>query len=133
MPQFYLATDSNGYRHLLTVGTEATKMDPDAKSIEIGSDKTSIQTAMQELLTEADNARLAALVEVNTSDIPEASEEFFQKAKLVEPTKSDRRDVFEATDIEDFILNRALPTQVANIMQCLGTRFGEFISEKAGE
>lgn len=32
---------------------------------------------------------------------------------------------WEATDIEDFILNRASVAQVANIFSCLGTRFKE--------
>lgn len=57
MPQFYLATDKDGYRHLLTVATEATKMDPNMKPLEIGSDKSSIQTAIQELLREADTLK----------------------------------------------------------------------------
>lgn len=71
MPQFYLATDQEGYRHLLTVATEASKLDPNMKPLEIGSDKTSIQKAVQELLTQADTARMQAAqqvtIEVDTS------------------------------------------------------------------
>jgi hypothetical protein len=81
MPQFYLATDQDGMRHLLTVATEASKMDPNMVSLEIGSDKTSIQNALQELLTEADKAKKAA----SLAEIPEETEEFFEKAELKQP------------------------------------------------
>jgi hypothetical protein len=35
---------------------------------------------------------------------------------------------WEASDIEDFILNRASVAQVSNIFECLGTRFKEHVN-----
>lgn len=39
--------------------------------------------------------------------------------------KPDYTRDFTATEIEDFILNRASVAQVGNIFECLGTRFAE--------
>jgi hypothetical protein len=39
---------------------------------------------------------------------------------------------WDATDIEDFILNRATVNQAANILACLGTRFKELAQGVSG-
>lgn len=71
---------------------------------------------------------------IDTSDIAEADEAFFEKAELVEPTSrreeasfgsSQLGGSYEATDIEEFILDRASVRQVENIFMCLGARFKE--------
>lgn len=54
--KFYLARDAEGFRRLLTVQTEAKAMDKSFAELEIGTDKPSLQAALQELLTEADMA-----------------------------------------------------------------------------
>jgi hypothetical protein len=45
--------------------------------------------------------------------------------KPVEPQRKVASSSFEATEIEDFILNRASTAQVENIFARLGTRFAE--------
>ena len=40
------------------------------------------------------------------------------------------RSSYEATDIEDFILNRASIDQVGNILSRIGTRFAELIKDR---
>jgi hypothetical protein len=44
--------------------------------------------------------------------------------------KPDANSVIEASQIEQFILERATVAQVCNIMECLGSRFGELVKEK---
>lgn len=66
---FYLATDQEGYRHLLTRKDEAAKLDPDYKSLDIEPNKEAMQIALQELLTEADEARRNSSV-TDVSDLP---------------------------------------------------------------
>lgn len=72
-----------------------------------------------------DAARLAAGAE------PEAALPTPQPVEAPAPSPAvDQQAVWTATDIEDFILNRATVNQASNIMSCLGTRFAELIKEK---
>jgi hypothetical protein len=47
-----------------------------------------------------------------------------------EPPRQQLQDSYTASDIEDFILNRANVAQASNIMACLGSRFAELVKEK---
>ena len=79
------------------------------------------------------NARAPESLVESVEDIPEADEAFFEKATLREPEKPSvalMRSSYEATDIEDFILNRASIDQVGNILSRIGTRFAELIKDK---
>lgn len=50
-------------------------------------------------------------------------------AAPAEPPRQLQQDSYTATDIEDFILNRASVAQASNIMACLGSRFAELVKE----
>lgn len=128
---FYTPKNSEGRVILCTSQIDSDKIQKNAEKIDIPTDKAGLKITLQESLDrifELEQKQLNS--EPDTSDIPEATEEFFQKAKLVEPnTKREElvNRAYEATEIEHFILNVASPAHVANIFQCLGVRFAELL------
>jgi hypothetical protein len=141
---FYIATDKDGRKHVLTVHGEALKIDKHCVEIDQPNDKASLKKLIQEsfdhihLLEQKISSLLDQQIEdIDTSDIPEEGEEFFEKATLRQPAPAPAAPAaavatqtsWTATQIEDFILNEASINQVANIHSCLGTRFAELIKE----
>jgi DNA phosphorothioation-dependent restriction protein DptG len=135
---FYIAVDaSNSDRKVLcSTQAEAKAIDKHFEQIDIPTDKQGLKETYQEALDTIwtmshDKAQLREKLEAepDTSDIPEAPEEFFQKAEVKLPAKKDSKieAIWTATDIEDFIFNRASVNQVANILGAIGVRFGELI------
>lgn len=64
---------------------------------------------------------------VETDPLRQAEQRAVDEAKA---TTVLRAQAYTATDIEDFILNRATVDQTANILSCLGTRFKELVNGK---
>lgn len=137
---FYIATDTNGKKHALTVEAEARKIDKNYVTIDQPNDKASLKALIQEsfdTIHALDNQIAALKKELALADIPEEDEEFFEKATLRQPAPAPAapaaavasKTSWTATEIEDFILNQADVNQCANIHSCLGTRFGELVKQ----
>lgn len=76
---FYLARDEQGYRHLLTREVDAKKMDKEYTQLDIATDKPTLQAALQELLTEADEAQMnSGVTEVEVTKVVEKSVDLTQ-------------------------------------------------------
>jgi hypothetical protein len=129
---FYIATDQDGKKHVLTVATEAKAIDKDFLEIDQPNDKA----ALKHLLQESFDAvyRLQGIInslkhDAAINDTPAPSAEPTPVAALPEPPQQvpavPVQSSWTATQIEDFILNDATVAQVENIYSCLGNRFAE--------
>lgn len=130
---FYLAADQEGYRHLLTRKDEAAKMDPDFKTLDIEPNKEAMQTALQELLTAADEAlRALAQASITVETKPAAPTPTIPMAPTekdaVYPEKKKKTD-----EIIDWILDEASVHHVEQILSALGCRIGEIAAKDQGK
>jgi hypothetical protein len=123
---FYIATDSHGKKHALTVETEAKKIDKAYTTIDQPNDKASLKALIQEsfdhihLLEQKISSLLDQQIEdIDTSDIPEAGEEFFEKATLRSPPAppapaAPEPGVAELPEVDESMLDvRTLEAQVS--------------------
>lgn len=62
---------------------------------------------------------------VELDEIEQAEMRAVAEARVATTVSERAQRAWEATDIEDFILNRATTAQAGNIFACLGTRFKE--------
>ncbi len=141
---FYTPKNDEGRTILCTTQADSDKIQKGASKIDVPVDKAGLKAVMQDsidtiferdcqiIILKGMANGMPADAEPDTSDIPEATEEFFEQAKLIEPTKRDTlvSSSYEATDIENYILTRASPSQVENIFSCLGARFAEMRPSK---
>lgn len=137
--KYYLAI-VDGRKILETRQDHAKKLDPKFTDIEIPTDKAGLQTFAQEALDVEYKLR-KELDEISgsASEGPdkEPSEREETSVSTLAASTSPGRPIrpsgvdiaFEASQIEDFVLNRASVRQCENIFGCLGTRFAELVQE----
>lgn len=78
---YYIALEPNGRKVLCGTQAEAKVIDKDFTQIDLPTDKAGLMATYQEALDTIHSMTTKAS-EPDTSDIPEASEEFFKRAKL---------------------------------------------------
>lgn len=137
---FYTAINDEGRTILCGTQADAKAINKDFQQIDIPVDKHGLQAFVQESLNAIFecNRQITVLkgmangmpadAEPDTSD--QQDDEAVEPAKPpVDATLSTRQRLnnvsYEATEIEDFLLNRASVAQVENIFGCLGNRFAE--------
>lgn len=136
--KFYLAVDSEGRKQLRGTKELILKVNKTFEVIDIPTDKEGLEHLVQDsfdtiFALEQQIGSSAPAVGSDGSQEQVASGETSrpQAEPSVRPTPIINYDrPYEATEIEDFILNRASINQVANIHSCLGTRFAEMVKEQ---
>ncbi len=130
--KFYLALDDQGRKQLRGTQDDIKLVNKKQfETVELPTDKAGLMELVQEsfdtifeLQGQINSSKFDA--SINTTDIPKATGEFFEKATL-RSSPTSVQTAWTATEIEDFLLNKASVAQVENIFSCLGNRFAEMV------
>jgi hypothetical protein len=150
---FYIATDKDGRKHVLTVHGEALKIDKHCVEVDQPNDKKSLQTLIQDSydeifklqttisLLETGSVATAVGSDGSQEQVPDTASESpasRQAEPSVRPTYMDsynearmteRQNQPKTDEIIDFIFDKASTNQVATILSAIGTRFSELSKE----
>jgi hypothetical protein len=130
---FYIATDTDGKKHVLTVKTEAEAIDKNFVEIDQPNDKKALQTLIQEsfdtiydLEQQISRSAPAEGSDGSQEQVPDVASESPMSRQAETSVRPAIQSDWTATQIEEFLLNQATMKQVENIFSCFGTRFREF-------